>query len=232
MGAFDVAKIGTSEDITTSVAKWFLGAGSLTVSPSRRRRRSFHVMTSLRKRKSCRRITSYFYSIQRQYFYAHSSQLPLHPSTQASAAAFLTFWILVISSRCISDDAFLRIHDFTISSWMDFCVLENKKLAKSKSPSSFLSSALANNCSTEVTFLARIKSDTSRLLRRRIFESVLTFVADFFLPASRKAAVEALVRGDPTWWKVRLVIAVDKIPIRFADLTVHTHKYTDHGPRS
>ena len=44
-----------------------------------------------------------------------------------------------------------------------------------------------------------IKSDTSRLLRRRIFDSVLTFVADFlFLPASRRAAVEALVRGDPT----------------------------------
>ena len=93
-----------------------------------------------------------------------------------------------------------------ISSSIDFCVCKNKKLAKSLSPSCFLASAMAYNHSTVVIFLVTIKSATSRLLRRaflRLFAvdyPLLTFVAaDFlFLPASRRAAVEALVRGDPT----------------------------------
>ena len=138
---------------------------------------------------------------------AHSSQLPLHPSTQAFSAAFLTFSILVISSRCISEDACFSNHDLLISSAMVFCVRENRKLARSLSPSCFLASALANSCRTVVMLLATMKSPTSRLLRRRLFwfplsrlavASAFLLVDLLFRPASRRATVEALVRGDPT----------------------------------
>ena len=52
MTSLDVANIGMSVSIQTSMAKWFFGAGRFTRSPSSNRSKLFHSINSLVQRKS------------------------------------------------------------------------------------------------------------------------------------------------------------------------------------